>query len=220
MARPKPTTDRKKLNLSFVEPAIVNDRIQVSITPEILLAGTKNWSSTLVGYFVGSFLPFSAVNTLARRLWSKNGLEEVLSFDKGYYFFKFSSEEDLSDVLEQGPWLLSVRPLVLKKWSRGLKLTKDSLDRIPIWAHFHNIPLEFWSEEGLSRIASAVGRTLYGDAATESCSRINFAKICVEVQADQTLIDSFDVLFPDEQGISSSCSIKVSYPWKPPSCSF
>ena len=108
----------------------------------------------------------------------------------------------------------------MKKWTRGLKLTKDSLDRIPIWVHFHNIPLEFWSEEGLSRIASAVGKPLYGDAATESCSRINFAKICVEVQADQKLIDSCDILFPDEQGRPSSCSIRVSYPWKPPSCSF
>ena len=115
VVKPKFAERRKKLNLSFVEPAIVNDRVQVSISPEVLLAGSKNWASTLVGYFVGSFLPFSAVNTLARRLWSKAGLVEVFSFDKGFYFFKFNSEEGLSSVLEQGPWLLSGRHLVLKK---------------------------------------------------------------------------------------------------------
>ena len=42
----------------------------------------------------------------------------------------------------------------------------------------------------------------------------------MEVKADQPLLDNFDVVSHDENGGSSICSINVTYPWKPPTCSF
>ena len=45
-------------------------------------------------------------------------------------------------------------------------------------------PLDYWAEEGLSYIASAVGKPLYADTMTISCMRLSFARICVEVDVD------------------------------------
>lgn len=106
--------------------------------------------------------------------------------------------------------------MVLRKWSPGLPLSRANLHRIPVWAKFHNVPIELWSEEGLSHIASAVGIPLYADAATENCS--TFARICVEVDASVPLVDDFEVEVLQVDGSSSLVTIDVSYQWRPPVC--
>ena len=108
--------------------------------------------------------------------------------------------------------------MVLRKWSPGLPLCKANLNRIPVWAKFHNVPMELWTEEGLSHIASAVGHPLYADAATEACSRVSFARICVEVEASSPLVDEFEVEILQVDVNSSLVTIRVSYQWRPPVC--
>ena len=70
-------------------------------------------------------------------------------------------------------------------------------------------------------LASAVGNPLYADAATESCRRISYARICVELDAKKPLIKEFlaDTYNSAEGAISSSTTIKVVYQWKPAHCS-
>ena len=99
----------------------------------------------------------------------------------------------MRSVMEKDPWLLAGRYLVLRKWCPGLPMAKDELSKIPVWAKFHNVPIELWTEEGLSHIASVVGLPLYADAATEACSRISFARICKEFDASIPLVDDFEV---------------------------
>lgn len=48
-------------------------------------------------------------------------------------------------------------------------------------------------DEGLSYVASAVGKPLYADKMTETCKGLSYAKICVEVDADLVLPEAFDV---------------------------
>ncbi|KAK2655060.1 hypothetical protein Ddye_008112 [Dipteronia dyeriana] len=60
------------------------------------------------------------------------------------------------------------RMVILKKWHPRPNLSKDSYTKISVWAKLFNIPHEYWNEEGLSHIASAVGKPLYADSLTES----------------------------------------------------
>ena len=48
---------------------------------------------------------------------------------------------------------------------------------------------------------------------------MNFAHICVEVDASHPLVEEFDVELLQEDGSSSVVPIRVSYQWKSPSCS-
>ncbi|KAI8555079.1 hypothetical protein RHMOL_Rhmol05G0146700 [Rhododendron molle] len=52
------------------------------------------------------------------------------------------------------------------------------------------------------------------DRLTESCKRINFAKICVEVDASFPLPEQFDLTLPS----GAVFTIRVWYPWKPLKC--
>ena len=210
----------KAMKLQFIPPVASEGRPRVVAETALSSEGVKEWAFTLVGQFVGTNLSFSAVRSIAKSIWTKDGLLDVLSYKKGYFLFRFASEAGMKSILERGPWLFAGRYLVLMKWRQGLALSKAMLHYIPVWAQFYNIPIELWIEKGLSLIASAIGKPLYADSATEARSRVNFARICVEVEAGHPLVEEFDVEMIGEDGSSTLVPIRVSYQWKSTSCSF
>lgn len=56
-----------------------------------------------------------------------------------------------------------------------------------MWIKLWNVPLELFSLEGIGCIASAVGRPLYLDKATEERRRVSFARVCVEARSEGNL---------------------------------
>ncbi|KAK3212636.1 hypothetical protein Dsin_017342 [Dipteronia sinensis] len=66
-----------------------------------------------------------------------------------------------------------------------------------------------WNEEGLSHIASAVGKPLYADSLTESMKRISYARVCIEINATCELVDSFDLFMGDNSGPNLGESVEI-----------
>lgn len=64
-------------------------------------------------------------------------------------------------------------------------------------------------------MASAIGTPLYADSMTENCSRLSYARICVEVDVDAQLPSAFDFQISPNKVVE----IRVKYPWKPLRCS-
>ncbi|KAF7140158.1 hypothetical protein RHSIM_Rhsim06G0120300 [Rhododendron simsii] len=95
-----------------------------------------------------------------------------------------------------------------------MSFVKDQLVKIPIWVQFFNVPLEYWTAAGLSYVASAIGRPLYADSVTAKCKRLNYARVCVEIEVGATLPFSFDLRFDNGKEVE----IKVKYRWKPLQC--
>ncbi|KAK8980859.1 hypothetical protein V6N11_047990 [Hibiscus sabdariffa] len=56
-----------------------------------------------------------------------------------------------------------------------------------VWINLWHIPLELFSQTCLGCLASAIGRPLYTDTATTLKQQLEFAKICVEVEAKSSL---------------------------------
>ncbi|KAK8595076.1 hypothetical protein V6N13_015985 [Hibiscus sabdariffa] len=63
-----------------------------------------------------------------------------------------------------------------------MKLDFD-LVRIPICVHLFNVPLELYSKTCLSYTARAISVPLYMDWITASTERLEFAKVCIEIEA-------------------------------------
>lgn len=68
-------------------------------------------------------------------------------------------------------------------------------------------------EEGLSRIPSTIGKPLHVDLATTKHSRFDFARICIEVDANEDLPSSIHIKI--ELG---SVVVAVEYQWLPQKC--
>ena len=136
----------------------------------LAVEGSRTWANTLVGYFIGKKLPYSLVKNASNKWWAKHGLKDMLATDSGYFFFMFETKEDCDSALEGGPWYVAGQPILLKHWHTGLMLAKEAPPTIPVWVHIYNIPLEYWNSDGLSHIASALGKPLHVDKLTASCS--------------------------------------------------
>ncbi|KAK8658001.1 hypothetical protein V6N13_036217 [Hibiscus sabdariffa] len=86
---------------------------------------------------------------------------------------------------------------------------------MPVWVQLYNVPLELFSRKGLSYISSALGVPLYMDLIMASRERLEFAKVCIEVDAGRRLPRTIPVKLQDK----SIMFMRVKIPWIPSSCS-
>ncbi|GJQ94485.1 hypothetical protein Tco_0005624 [Tanacetum coccineum] len=156
---------------------------------ENVLAARNKFANSLVGFFVGKSVAFPLVQNYVKNTWGKYGFQKVISDDDGVFYFKFTSVTGMEQVMEKGPWMIRNQPLLLNKWTPNLALSKDEVKKVPIWVKIHKIPVVAYSEDGLSLIASQIGKPIMPDAFTSSmCSypwgRMGFVRAMIEVSAE------------------------------------
>ncbi|KAL0395054.1 UNVERIFIED_CONTAM: hypothetical protein Slati_4471600 [Sesamum latifolium] len=82
----------------------------------------------------------------------------------------------MEEVIKGGPWLFQGQPIILQRWEPGMALRKHKHTEVPILIKLRHLPVEYWTNEGLSIVASVIGKPLYPDAITKACTRLNFAR--------------------------------------------
>ncbi|XP_028090815.1 uncharacterized protein LOC114291026 [Camellia sinensis] len=175
--------------------------------------GLGKWESCLVGYFLDKKLPFNYIRNSTFNQWKNMGLKEVQANGDGFMFFIFDDMDACGRVLEEGPWYMGNQLLLLKKWKRMMRLTKEHVSQIPVWIKLFNVPMEYWDFERQSRISSKIGLPLFMDHLTSTGSTVSFARVCVEVNVDSPLPQNFFVKCEDEV-----VEIRVEYQGTPAKC--
>ncbi|KAL2231106.1 UNVERIFIED_CONTAM: hypothetical protein Sindi_1705000 [Sesamum indicum] len=202
--------------LSYVAPSVQNGEVIVRPTLDIIRNGSKRWKTTAVGYFLGKRPYFHHLKEFAMSVWPE--LKEVTGTNNEFFFLQFKSVAAMEDVIEGGPWLFQGQPIVLQKWEPGMVLRKLQHTQVPVWIKLRHLPVEFWTEEGLSTVASGVGKPLYPDAITRACTRLDFARVCVMVDVTSNLPKHIIIMNPDEDGGESPYKVDVEYEWLPQKC--
>ncbi|KAK4384287.1 polyprotein [Sesamum angolense] len=125
----------------------------------------------------------------------------------------------MEDVIEGGPWLFQGQPIVLQPWDHGMSLRRQKHTQIPVWIHLKHLSMEYWTNEGLSTVASCIGTPLYTDGITKDCSRLDFARVCVMLDFNSELPKHLVVISPVLQnGKEDPKRIDVEYEWLPQRC--
>ncbi|KAL0287657.1 UNVERIFIED_CONTAM: hypothetical protein Sradi_7119100 [Sesamum radiatum] len=124
----------------------------------------------------------------------------------------------MEEVIEGGPWLFHGQAIVLQKWEPGLVLRKLQHTQVPVWIKLRHLPVELWTTDGLSIVASGVGKPLYPDAITRACTRLDFARVCVMLDISAKLLKHIVIMVPKEDGSEVACKVDVEYEWLPPKC--
>ncbi|GJT54053.1 zinc knuckle CX2CX4HX4C containing protein, partial [Tanacetum coccineum] len=125
---------------------------------------------------------------------AKYRLKRIMMNNKGFFFFKFDSRVGLEAVLEGGPWLICKSPIILKKWSIDTKLFKKELTRILIWVKLHDVPIQVFEEDGISLIATFIGKLVMLDSYTrsmcnDSWGQSSFTRCLIKVNSEAHLVD-------------------------------
>ncbi|GJT95057.1 retrovirus-related pol polyprotein from transposon TNT 1-94 [Tanacetum coccineum] len=148
---------------------------KVVIIDEALVSkGSERWNLTLCGQFIGHVMNIHELRYNIRRMWSKFGISDIDIHKNGQYVFKFKNSDGLNNVLEKGPWMVKNKPLFVKKWCSEMGMEKLEPKCLPVWVKIINVPLEAWSVDGISVIASSLGKPIMMDNNTATmCHNIH-----------------------------------------------
>ncbi|XP_077223392.1 uncharacterized protein LOC143857000 [Tasmannia lanceolata] len=147
------------------------------------------------------------------RKWNLKGNLQIFTMDHGFFLFKFSCAEDCTRVLEDNGQNYGGRPLILQRWDLDVLMERKKISVVPIWIKLHGLHLKFWNSHYCSRIASLIGKPFYMDTQTVEASRLNYARMCILVNADQILPDSIKLCTS-----SREITQPIEYAWKPRAC--
>ncbi|KAK8667936.1 hypothetical protein V6N13_105409 [Hibiscus sabdariffa] len=203
-------------SLNFFPPEERDGKILVQPPREVLVNGAKQWSNALIANFLGKSPPLYVFQRTADKLWGREGSVVIRFLAPGVYIVKFPSQKVCDWVLESDPWHIQQKAIVLRRWTPGLIPEVLSLDTAAVWLRLWHVPLELYSQQGLSYLASALGKPLYTDRATTLRQNLEFAKICVDIAASFTLPTSVLV----DLGDGNIVDIQVELFWAPPKCAY
>ncbi|PWA91347.1 DUF4283 domain-containing protein [Artemisia annua] len=212
-------------NVDIAKTNVVNDQNGTENRKTYAnIMGCKKWELTACGYFVGYKMYMMELKYHLFRMWGKFGLKSIMDIGNGTFVFKFSDEQGLNTVIENGVWIVNNKAMVIQRWDASVDLNKVELDVLPIWVKFVNLPLEAWTAKGLSAIASRLGKPVMMDSmTTKMCSqgvgRLGYARVLVEVDAKKGIPDHVDIMYCDKMGKQTAVKkVKVEYDWKPHVC--
>nr|GEY67426.1 hypothetical protein [Tanacetum cinerariifolium] len=112
--------------------------------------------------------------------------------------FQIQESVSMEEVLAKSPWIVSNKPIFVQKWDPIIGMKKVDVTKISVWVKLINIPMEAWSKEGISAMASSLGKPLRMDNTT--------AQICKDGKGRA-------------EYARGTKKIKVEDLWKPNTCS-
>ncbi|KAK4382501.1 hypothetical protein Sango_2864400 [Sesamum angolense] len=189
-------SSRKTLKL--IPPSVQNGEVIVRPSIDMIRAGSHRWNTTAVGYFLDKKPYFYHLNEFVRSIWP--GVRDVKATSNGFFF-------PIQNCLQFLIFFLS--------WH---KTKKTKTQKVSVWIKLRHLPVELWTTEGLSTVASGIGRPLYCDAITRACMRLDFARVCVMLNVSSKLPKHVFIMMPNELGGESACKVDVEYEWLPPKC--
>nr|GFB16362.1 hypothetical protein [Tanacetum cinerariifolium] len=180
-------------------PTLTNDDGSefVIFYEEIVQEGSKKWEFTVCGFFVVYRMSVHELRFNLFRMWGRYGLRNIIPNGNGLFLFKFRNETRV-----------------------------ESANKLPLCVKLRNLPLEAWSNKGISALASRLGIPLIMDKVTtdmrNGCiGRVGFARVLIEVVAEKGLPNNIDIVYKDGKStVISKKSVKVQYDWAPPLCTF
>ncbi|KAJ6374041.1 hypothetical protein OIU78_029696 [Salix suchowensis] len=179
------------------------------------MLNVDHWSRCMIGCFTGYRIPYHAVNLIARKVWDSYGLEQVLTVADGFFIFRFKSEEDVLEIIEKGPWMFGGKNIILQKWTPQFQFDQSKINHVTVWIRLRGLPLPLWTKQGLSMAASMVGKPQSCDEQTINCKRLDYARLCVELDASLPFTRQFEVESPLS---TEPVKVTMEYEWKPSRC--
>ncbi|KAF3595218.1 hypothetical protein DY000_02020681 [Brassica cretica] len=199
-------------------PEAVDGVVSISIPEEILADPNPLWRCYVMGYFIGDAPHVGSIHATVNRILSspKMGSKiDVQFLEKKIVLFRIENPQMRAHVIQRRYWHIADIPLVVNEWSPETALDPPDLSAMPMWVDLKGIPSLLFSHKALKCMSRAVGSFVKLHPSTEKCTRLDAARILVEVNLNKPPVEK--ISFLDKEGVK--VLIDVHYPWLPPKCS-
>lgn len=163
----------------------------ISLSKEEKVRLRRPWQNALI---IKLFDRRMRYEDLIRRLklkWSLKGEISLTDVGCAYYVVRFTSLEDYSFVLTQGPWTINESYLTIRKWIPNFIPDEEPIKVLTAWVRIPNLSVEYFDKQFLMKIGAKIGRVIKIDKHTESMSRGQYIRLCIEVDITKPLLSKF-----------------------------
>lgn len=163
------------------------DGLTIALDSTDIDANRSRLEKALAGRTLGKRLPYHFLNIDLKRKWSRWGDFQLILLTEDCFMCIFSSIEAGDAMLMNGTWFLAGNIVRLDKWSTIFN--PDSLDAMtsPIWIRLPQLPLLYWDNNSLARVASFIGEPLWLDHQTNSWGQSMYARVCIRINLAEKL---------------------------------
>ncbi|XP_026438033.1 uncharacterized protein LOC113336298 [Papaver somniferum] len=148
-----------------------------------------------------------------KKIWNLKGAFKLTINGDSIFLLEFDLVEDKISAMEKGFVFISNRLFLIRPWHLFIEQEIQEMKTFPIWLNLMNIPIHLWNAKGINMIASVLGIPFLTDKHTSARTRMNFARICIEIEADFDYPSSIPFSFGGKE-----FEVKVEYTWKTPTC--
>ena len=100
---------------------------------------------------------------------------------------------DRNRAFEGDPYFFNQVGLFIKPWHTSFNSAEEIPSWVPVWVWLPRFPLEFWREDILHSISLLLGNLVRASTQTQDHKVISYARICVEVDLTNPLLDSIEI---------------------------
>ncbi|KAL0701234.1 hypothetical protein Bca4012_057356 [Brassica carinata] len=187
----------------------------IKIPNSVIEKNRKSWEPFVLGQFYSDPPSQGTLHNIVNGIWSKHYRDIAVSRMEGFSFlFRIPNAATRHRVIKQKLWQIEGQTMFVDKWEPGVIPSKPELTSAPIWLELRNVPLQFFNEDGLERIAGLVGHPKFLHPATANKTNLEVAKVFTIIDPRKPLPEAVNVQF-DSGAISR---VLVSSPWMPPVC--
>nr|GEZ69393.1 reverse transcriptase domain, reverse transcriptase zinc-binding domain protein [Tanacetum cinerariifolium] len=125
----KVAMDNKVMNnklWSILTEILEDEREVVIFDEELVTLGSEKWNLIVCRYFVGYKMSVGELRYNLRRMWSKNGVGDIVPHNNDVFLFKFHHKEGLQYVLKNRPWLITNKPMFVQKWDPEMYMYRNA----------------------------------------------------------------------------------------------
>jgi len=151
------------------------------------------WCNAVIIKLLGKSISFFALQARLHRDWKTEKVFDIIDIGMGYYVVRFYSETDCKQILTNGPYKIYDHYLAVQPWEANFQPSKATLPKTAVWVHLEAAPMECFQLSMLHHFASLLGKPIKIDQTTLLATRGRFARVCVELDLNESLLVSITV---------------------------
>ncbi|XP_062080831.1 uncharacterized protein LOC133785627 [Humulus lupulus] len=199
--------------LEYAEPLIKDGKKIAQVDIEEVKFQYANWSSAVICMVLGANPPMAVFEGFIKMVWGHLGIAQIARMTMGLTMVKFNDDATRDHVLENGILQFDRKPVIILPWTTDLSAFR-MICSVPLWIRLHDLGFQYWGSKCLSALVSMIGKPIMVDKFTRERSRVQFARVLVEMNITDNPPRIIQYLNEHGQLIEQG----VDYEWLPVKC--
>ncbi|XP_062104115.1 uncharacterized protein LOC133815276 [Humulus lupulus] len=168
-----------KMKLEYVEPLLKDGKKIALVDIDEVKCQSANWSSAVICMVLGANPPMDIFEGFIKRVWGHLGIAQITRMTMGLTMVKFNDDATRDHVLETGILHFDRKLVIIQPWTTDLSAIR-MICSVPLWIRLQDLGLQYWGSKCLS--VSMIGKPIMVDKFTRERTRVQFARIMVEME--------------------------------------